>query len=137
MSTTSDGGQESANRLAHAFDAAAHSVPSDVRNVVRDSADKIKRDAQSRIRGLGRGHAKKYWYSISFETHATLTGATAEIGPDKDKKKLQAPLGNLLEYGSIKNSPHPHLGPALDAERAPFIRAIEQMTDRIGREITG
>ena len=58
---------------------------------------------------------KQYPYSISYDV-SVGAGATvtAEIGPDKDKP--QGALGNLLEYGSSKNAPIPHLNPAFDAE---------------------
>jgi hypothetical protein len=95
----------------------------DLRAVVQKGALNIKKDAARRISGLR--HAPAYPRSISYDSHETATGAWAEIGPDKDKR--QGALGNLLEYGSIKNAPRPHLGPAADAEEPKFVKALEDL----------
>jgi len=53
----------------------------------------------------------------------------AEIGPDKLRR--QGPLGNLLEYGSVHNAPHPHMIPAAEAEQPRFEQAMEDLSARL------
>lgn len=91
------------------------------RGVVGKGALNIKSDARRRISGLA--HAPAYPYSITYDTHELRDSAWAEIGPDKGKR--QGALGNLLEFGSVKNPPHPHLRPAAEAERPKFEAALE------------
>ena len=58
---------------------------------------------------------KQYPYSITYDIKVGAAATvTAEIGPDKDKP--QGALGNLLEFGSSKNAPIPHLVPAFEGE---------------------
>ena len=100
---------------------AAGVAPVEARKVVAKGALNIKTDARQRATGLS--HAPAYPRVITYDTHVTLTGAWAEIGPDKDKR--QGALGNLIEYGSVNNPPHPHMGPAADTERPKFEKAME------------
>lgn len=93
------------------------------RAVVQRGALNIKKDARERVTGLK--HAPAYPLAIGYDTHETLTGASAEIGPDKEKR--QGALGNLIEYGSIHNPPRPHLAPALEAEEPRFRKALEDV----------
>ena len=88
--------------------------------VVGKGALNIKRDAVRRVSGLK--HAPAYPRSISYDVFHTLTSAQAQIGPDKGKR--QGALGNILEYGTVKNAPVPHLQPALDTEAPKFITAL-------------
>lgn len=108
-----------ADILAHAPDVAAE----EIRAVVARGALQIKLDAQRRISGLR--HAPAYPRSISYDTHVTRGAVWAEIGPDKTRR--QGPLGNLLEYGSVKNPPHPHMRPAAEAEAPRFEKALEAL----------
>jgi hypothetical protein len=87
-----------------------------VRPVVERGAFNIKKDAAARVSGLA--HAPAYPYSIGYEMH----GLAAEIGPDKDRR--QGALGNILEYGTSKNAPIPHMGPAIEAEAPKFEAAL-------------
>jgi hypothetical protein len=109
--------------LADDLDQAAGVALADVRAVVAKGALNIKRDAARRSSGLA--HAPAYPRSITYDSHETRTGAWAEIGPDKDKR--QGALGNILEYGTKKNAPIPHLGPAGEAEEPRFARAMESL----------
>jgi hypothetical protein len=109
--------------LARDLDAAPEKALADTRAVVQRGALNIKKDAQKRVTGLK--HAPAYPRSIGYDTHTTLTGASAEIGPDKEKR--QGALGNLIEYGSIHNPPRPHLAPALEAEEPRFVKALEEV----------
>jgi hypothetical protein len=109
--------------VVDAINRASQVAPAQVTAVVVKGALNIKTDAARRISGLK--HAPAYPRSIGFDMYKTLTGPTAIIGPDKDKR--QGALGNLLEYGSIKNAPRPHLAPAADAEEPRFAAALETL----------
>jgi hypothetical protein len=112
-----------ARRLAAVFDEAADVASDEVHKVVKRGANNIKKDAQRRI--SGHPHLPHYPRSINYDTAQTRNGATAEIGPDKSKR--QGPLGNIIEYGTVKNAPIPHLGPALQAEEPRFVKALENL----------
>jgi hypothetical protein len=84
------------------------------RKAVTVTARKVRDDARSRVKG--RKYLPRYPYSITYDIKATAEGVEAEIGPDKGA--TQGPLGNIIEYGTSKNAPIPHLGPALDANAA-------------------
>lgn len=102
----------------------ASRVPArDAAAVVDRGALNIKRDAAQRIKGLA--HARAYPRAITYDSWAGLKGPVAEIGPDKTRP--QGALGNLLEYGSVNNPPHPHMRPAADAEEPRFAKAIEEL----------
>lgn len=101
-----------------------------VDGVVKQSALRIKTDAARRVSGLA--HAPAYPRSIGFDQFHTPGTSQARIGPDKDKR--QGDLGNLLEYGSIKNAPIPHLAPALAAEIPRFAAALEEAATKLWDE---
>jgi hypothetical protein len=109
--------------LVDAIDKASRPKLADVTAVVAKGAVNIKKDAARRISGLA--HAPAYPRSIGYDLYQSLRGPSAIIGPDKSKP--QGALGNLLEYGSIKNPPHPHFGPAGDAEEPKFGAALEAL----------
>lgn len=95
----------------------------EVTAVVAKGALNIKNDAARRITGLA--HARAYPRSITYGTYFSLKGAAADIGPDKNR--AQGALGNVLEYGSVNNPPHPHLRPAADAEQPKFEAALDAL----------
>ena len=110
--------------LVDAIAKASAPAVSEVTAVVAKGALNIKTDAARRVSGLK--HATAYPRSITYDMgFAFATGPYAEIGPDKNKR--QGALGNLLEYGSIHNAPHPHLRPAADAEEPKFEAALEAL----------
>jgi len=95
---------------------------------VQRGALNIKKDAQQRSSGIA--HAPLYPYTITYDSHQTPTGGWAEIGPDPDKQVGGGPhrtpgnLGAILEYGTPRNAPIPHLAPALEAEEPRFVKAL-------------
>lgn len=96
------------------------------REVVQRGALNIKRGTQKRW--SGHAHAPALPRAVTYDTHDTLTGASAEIGPDKDKR--QGALGNLFEYGSVKNAPIPGLAPELALEEPKFLKALGDLGER-------
>lgn len=110
-----------------------------LRKAVQVTCGKIKADARQRISGHKR--FPRYPYSITYDTKVTAEGIEGEIGPDKnamgsrpnstgrsrrqDKGTMQGSLGNILEYGTSKNAPIPHLGPALDANAGDLVAGVE------------
>ncbi|NUP49007.1 MAG: hypothetical protein HOW97_17130 [Catenulispora sp.] len=79
----------------------------------------IKNDWRTSASGLK--HAPLYPASITFDVIPTPTVLAAEIGPDKNRP--QGALGNLIEYGSVKNPPHLDGARALAAEEPRFYEA--------------
>ncbi|MFF7191765.1 hypothetical protein ACFZAR_42990 [Streptomyces sp. NPDC008222] len=88
---------------------------------VRVTSQKVRDDARNRIKG--HKYLPAYPYSITYDTKVTAEGVEGEIGPDKGR--AQGPLGNIVEYGTSKNAPLPHLGPALDANAEDLVTGIE------------
>ncbi|MFE5368215.1 HK97-gp10 family putative phage morphogenesis protein [Streptomyces mirabilis] len=88
---------------------------------VKVTSQKVRDDARSRIRG--HKYLPAYPYSITYDVKVTAEGVEGEIGPDKGR--AQGPLGNIVEYGTSKNAPLPHLGPALDANAEDLVAGIE------------
>ncbi len=98
-----------------------------VRAAVQFSAFRIKAQAITNARGIAGGHARLYPTSITYDVKASRSGVEAEVGPERGRP--QWGLGNLLEFGSSNNAPHPHLSPALDSETDGFVRAVEKIAD--------
>lgn len=111
------------NDLRAVFAAANAELVPRTRQVLAKGALNIKNDARKKVEGLA--HAPHYPRSITYSTGVTAGVAWAEIGPDKDKR--QGALGNILEYGTSKNPPYAHLGPALDAEAPNFERYMAEL----------
>jgi hypothetical protein len=91
------------------------------RKAVQVTSQKVRDDARNRIKG--HRHLPAYPFSITYDTKITFDGIEGEIGPDKGR--AQGPLGNIVEYGTSKNAPIPHLGPALDANAEDLVAGIE------------
>lgn len=93
------------------------------RAVVSRGSLQIKNEARKNAPGTG--HAKHYPSSINYDIEEKDGELVGEIGPVEGRR--QRGLGNLLEYGSSHNPPHPHLEPALDAEAPRFLKACEDL----------
>ncbi|MET8658153.1 hypothetical protein [Streptomyces griseus] len=77
----------------------------DTRAVMLRGAVNVKKGWQANARSSAPVHAPAYPNSIGFDL--LMFGPDqllAIIGPDKGK--TQGALGNILEYGSVKNPPH-------------------------------
>lgn len=106
------------HRLAADLTALGPEVAAKARPVVLKGAVNVQRDA----RDLASGHRGLGAYPRSITFDLDDGGLSAEIGPDKELP--QGPLGNIVEYGTSKNAPMPHLGPALDNEAPKFEEAL-------------
>lgn len=107
------------------------------RQAIEVTARNIKDTARENSQGME--HAPHFPRSITYDISANTSllrnvlggGGTdelyAEIGPDKNLP--QGALGNLLEYGSIRNPPQGIMHGALQANEADFERGIEKATD--------
>jgi hypothetical protein len=102
--------------LATSINAASAVAAAETAKVVAKGALNIKNGAARRVTGLR--HARRYPASIDYDLYVTGRGAVADVGANKDKP--QGALGNLLEYGSVKNAPIPHIRPAADEEMPRF-----------------
>ncbi|RRQ81566.1 hypothetical protein [Streptomyces griseofuscus] len=96
-------------------------IIANARKAVQVTSRKVRDDARNRIKG--HKYLPAYPYSITYDTKVTADGIEGEIGPDKGR--AQGPLGNIVEYGTSKNAPIPHLGPALDANAADLVAGME------------
>lgn len=123
ITVTGIDGADGLKALAADFELAVKHVPGDVRKETQDSALRIKTDWRRRWSGFK--HAPRLPYAVTYETKVLGGLIDAEIGPDKDRP--QGALGNLFEYGSVKNAPIPGGAPALEAERPRFEKAIESL----------
>lgn len=93
----------------------------------------------ARKNATGMAHAPAFPYSISYDfvgSAGGLLGALRggasheielEVGPDKDR--AQGALGNLIEFGSIRNPPQGIMHGALQANEADFEKGIDRAID--------
>ena len=102
----------------------------EIEKVVSKGALNIKQDWAARWKGLS--HAPGLASAVNYDIKFGIGTIEAEIGPDKGKR--QGALGNLIEFGSINNAPHPGGGPALAAEAPKFEKAL---TDVLGDLVEG
>ncbi len=92
--------------------------------IIKRGAQNVKKDAQHRISAqFTQRHARLYPGSITYDLTVSGGRVTAVIGPDKEKR--QGALGNLLEFGSSRNAPLPHLLPAFEAELPKTEQALQ------------
>ena len=116
-----------AHELIASLDKAQRGVAREAEAVVAKGSLNIKKDAAQRITGLA--HAPAYPASIGYDLFHTPGTVSSRIGPDKSRR--QGALGNILEYGTRKNAPIPHLAPALDAEEPRYVKALEQLGPKL------
>jgi hypothetical protein len=111
-----------------------HELEEDLQKAVDESVDgvkavvskgllNIKKDIRAQWANLA--HAPDLPSAVNYDIDVQGTLVTGEVGPDKDRK--QGALGNLLEFGSVNNAPHPAVYPAGDREEPRFIQALEDL----------
>lgn len=122
------------DRFAVTVERAIADAPVETAKVVGRGALNIKKDAQRTIRAKLAGrksHLRRYPYSIGYDVWQSLKGATAEIGPDKNRKHLQGTLGAIAENGSVTSAPMPHMRPAGERELPKFTQALEDLAGKL------
>lgn len=101
----------------------------DTRAVVVRGALNIKRDWRVNARASAPKHAPSYPRTIGYDVHTFGPDQVlAIIGPEKSGR--QGALGNLLEYGSVKNPPHNDGGRALVNEVPQFEAQMALILER-------
>ncbi|MFI6228884.1 hypothetical protein ACIBCR_16395 [Micromonospora echinospora] len=112
------------NRLRADLEEVPEDAHRNIRRAVEFTARGIKDAARDFAGGIA--HAPHYPAAITYDIddQGAGVGVAAEIGPDKDRK--QGALGNILEYGTVKNPPYAHLGPALDIWTPDFETGLEK-----------
>lgn len=110
----------------------ARSIPRvrrDARAVTMRGAVNVKNSWRANAAQTSGKHAKHYPRTIGFDIAAYGPDLVmAIIGPDKGGP--QGALGNLLEYGSVKNPPHNDGGRALATEMPQFLAQMELLAAR-------
>ncbi|WP_020141135.1 hypothetical protein [Streptomyces sp. 351MFTsu5.1] len=110
----------------------ARSIPRarrDARAVTMRGAVNIKRDWRKNARQSSGRHAPLYPNSVGFDiANYGPDIVMATIGPDKGA--AQGALGNILEYGSVKNPPHNDGGRALATELPRFEAQMALVMER-------
>jgi hypothetical protein len=103
--------------LADQLDAAIDKVLDVTARTTARSALAIKKGAQNYIIAqTTTTYTVHYPHSISYDVTEDGTEIRAEIGPDKARRGRQGALGNILEFGTSRNAPIPHLLPAFEDE---------------------
>jgi hypothetical protein len=103
----------------------------DMRAVVERGALNVKNGWRDNARSTAGRHARLYPYSIGYDVRPVPGGATAEVGPDKDRP--QGPLGNILEFGTSTQAGHNDGGRALAEEAPRFAEQVEAIADNWGQ----
>ena len=117
---------------------------------VRATAEKVRSDAIKAIqrgpatgrvyeRGGGQNLSATHQASAPGESPTTDTGNLVSSGKADhmgltSDVKFTAPYANALEFGTMKMEPRPFLHPAMVANRAFYIRKLEEAVSRAARE---
>lgn len=124
IEVTTDGLRE----LIVDLDYATAAAPDKVAKVVGRGAFNIKKDWARRW--SGHPHIPQIPGSISYDVEEWATGASAEIGPDKNRRP-QAALAHIIEFGSPTSAPMPGGLPALETEAPKFVRALADLAEKL------
>lgn len=97
-----------------------------LRKAIEVTARHVRDDWRKNAAGMS--HAPAFPFSITYDIDGNgESSLEAEIGPDKGR--AQGALGNLIEYGSVNNSPQGLGHGALQANEADFERGINIAID--------
>jgi hypothetical protein len=118
------------SELAEDLRLAADEVIDKMEPVVSKGALNIKRDWAKDWGTLG-SHITDLPRTIDYDLTVDGTDIAAEIGPNKDLEGTQAPLGNLIAYGSVHSAPHPADAHALAAEEPRFEQAAADAAEQL------
>lgn len=109
--------------FALGLDKSAGDVFGKMRPVVSKGALNIKKDLQQDAQG--HPHTAYLPAAISYDTKATKSVISAEIGPDKDKPG--GAIANVVYFGTSKNAAVLDINGPLDREEPKFLKAIEDV----------
>lgn len=118
---------EGAEELAAAWDAAADRADEELRPVVRKGLTNIKNSWRAGWAGFK--HAPALPAAVTFDEDEQDGALGGEVGPDKSRR--QGALGNLLEFGSQNNAPHPAGQKALDEEAPRFENSAGDVAEKL------
>lgn len=97
------------DQLAADFLKAAAEVIPAMRDVFHDTADEAKKEWQDSADATVAPTSKYYSRDITFETQLSVSGITAEVGPeDRGGKGHQGFLGKILEFGGEHSPAYLH-----------------------------
>lgn len=126
MTTNADGDLD-LHTLAVNLGEAGARAEQEVKALIEASAIKIKTRTRKSWDGLNR--ARHLAKAVDWEMKGSAgSNIIAEIGVNK--QRMQGPLGNIIEYGTIKNAPIPALGPAMKHEEPILFRALMEIAGR-------
>lgn len=102
----------------------ARDAEEDGKRIVGQGCNNIKKEWK--FRWSGHPHIKHLPRAISYEVKVPYSDhivGTCGV----DKLKIQGPLANIIEYGSVNNAPIPGGLPALAAEEPRFLKFVADM----------
>lgn len=113
-------------RLVADLSAAPERARGEIQRVVSKGALNIKNDWRERVSGLHR--LKHLQYAVNYDMAIGVDSIGADVG--YDKARVQAPLGNVEEFGTASTPGHLDGQHALDAEEPRFLAALEDAAER-------
>lgn len=119
--------------LERDLDRAVERADEEARKVVSKGSLNIKNDTRDTWkRELRGGHAKLLHYSVGYDmSQPGGDEIISNIGPDADNKRMQGPLGGIIENGTISSAPIPALTSAWLDESPRFEDAMGDMGERL------
>lgn len=108
----------------------------EMRRATAASAKAVRDGARASIKAQTTGKTTG-WYPATITYNITQSNASvvwAVIGPTTDNRAKKPTMGLILEFGTTKQAPKPHLNPAFQAE---FDNYEKRMGDAAERAVFG
>lgn len=112
-------------RLVADLSTAPERARGEIQQVVSKGALNIKGDWRDRVSGLHR--LKHLRYAVDYDLLHDVDSIGADIG--YNRARVQAPLGNIEEFGTANTPGHLDGQHALDTEEPKFIAALEDVAE--------
>lgn len=116
---------EGDDELRRALQQAPEELMRDIEKATSKGSLNIKRDWSSHFEGST--HAPHLARAVNYDLDRQGYVVTSEIGIDKGR--VQGPLGNLTEFGSINNAGDPAGQRALDDEEPRYEKAMADIAE--------
>jgi len=113
-------------KLVADLSAAPERARGEIQQVVSKGALNIKNDWRGRVSGLHR--LKHLQYAVNYGLIHEVDSIGADIG--YDRARVQAPLGNIEEFGTADAPGHLDGQHALDTEEPKFLAALKDTAER-------